>query len=364
MTSIISSISASNFAQRQSIPLQVKNKITQGDLIFPKFEPFFKWMNGKLSKDDTNSYLLLKTSGLILTMAKAVWPLTLPLQLAGLVSNRTEKLAKAIYSSCWSIVYSCYRPWKDNRDVLVDGDQPRIIPNVIKKTYNANEYFRVIVGSLVSAIYGGGAFGMLFAWLRDDDDLYDKAEKVYKTGLLNQNQIFASMNAAVVLRRKFNPNQLPEADRKGDNAKAKIEVIDTVLFLPNIFARTLATFKMFGMNLSEGLNRFVDFLGYFSYGTWAARFGKLKTMEVEGGDLKPNSSEQTDQALHNIQKHSGSVFYTLLPSLSWLASCGELFGLKGFADKVFKLEGICERLMPTIFSWCLRDPWLKAFKVV
>lgn len=355
MSSVISSTATTSFTQKQPL--------FRGKLILPTVEPFFKWINGKLSKKDTRSKLALKTSGLILTLTKAIWPLTLPLQLIGLVNGRVEKFAKALYGSCWSIVYSCYRPWKDNRDVLVDkGVTEKPISDTVKKFHNINEYFRVIVGSLVSAIYSSGTFGMLFAWLRNNEDLYDKAEEVYKTGLFNQNQIFASMNTAVVLRRKFNPNQLPEADKRSDDVKAKIEIIDTVLFLPNIVARTLATFKMFGMNLSEGVNRFVGFLGYLSYGTWAARFGKMKTMELVGGDLKSETNSKLDQVLHDTQKYSGSVFYTLLPGLSWLAGCAELFGAKDFAKKAFKLEGICERLMPTIFSWCLRDPWLKAFK--
>ena len=350
--------------------------IPQSELILPGLNPFFQWLSGKLKpKDRNNPTLFEKTNGYLLTVTKALWPLTLPFQLIGLVNDRFEKLSRAVYGIGWAIVYSIYRPLKNDRTrVTYNAKGP--IPEAYKKFDTFNEHFRAIMGSLVSAVYGGGALGMLWAWLKKDDELYDKAAEVYRTGMFNQNQIFASMNAALVLRRNLlnkgllDEKQLDKYDRVGNNLKAGIELVDTTLFIPNIIARGLDTFRLFGFRVGEGVQRFVDFLAKFSYGTWAARFGHVKTILTEKpgmGALDPINSrlgdktKKLDEALHYTQKYSGSVFSVLLPVLSWVSACAELLGYKEFADKVFRLEGICERLIPTIPSWC-RNVWLEQFQ--
>jgi len=137
-------------------------------------------------------------------------------------------------------------------------------------------------------------------------------------------------------------------------------VVDSVLFLPNILTRGLDTLKLFGLNvMSESVERFVNCLGYFSYGTWAARFGIMKTREEKGGDLA--NVKDSNQTLYDLQKVGGKAFYSTLPILSWISAGSELFGLSDFAQKTFKLEGVLERLNPTIFAWCLTDPWLKGY---
>lgn len=332
-------------------------EITKGELIHPGFNKFCRFVNGYVEgeEEDPSKHNFFNLRDL----TKSVWNIYPLLQLVGLVNDRTEKLAKAWYGVCWSIVYSCYRPWKSNRDKLTDEGAPKKISEVWKGIYNLNEHFRVIMGSIVSAIYGGGAFGMLLGWLKGDDDFFDKAADVYKTGMFNQNQIFASMNADVVMRRNFNPSQLKEVDKDKTGIKAAVEYVDTALLIPNIVARGIDTLKMFGMNVSEGMERFVNSLGYFSYGTWAARFGIMKTSEQDGGDLE--GLEKSNKVLYTIQKNGGLVFSTMLPVLSWIAAAAELMGLRRFAEKTFKLEGICERLNPTIAAWCLTNPWLQGY---
>lgn len=347
-------------------------EIIKGELVHLSFNKFCRWVNGYVEGEEKDksrhNFFCLRD------LTKAIWPLYLPLQLMGLVSDKAAKLARAWYGVCWSIVYSCYRPWKENRDGLTDDRAPKKIGGISKNLYKANEYFRVIMGSVVSAIYGGGALGMLWSCFKGDDDLYDKAANVYQTGMMNQNQIFASMNSAIVMKRKLNPNQLDEvdqeireeADKKPDTVKVikeRVETVDSFLFIPNIITRGLDTLKSFGLNvMNEGVERFVNALGYFSYGTWATRFGIMKTREEEGGDLK--ILEKQDPTLYNFQKYGGKIFYTLLPGLSWLAAFSELFGFRELAQKVFKLEGICERLNPTIFSYCMNEPWLQGYQKV
>lgn len=332
-------------------------RVTKGELIHPGFNKFCRIVNGYVEGEEEDrskhNHFCLRD------VAKGAWIIYPLLQLVGLVNERTEKLARAWYGACWSIVYSCYRPWKPNRDKLTDENAPKKISDVWKGIYNLNEHFRVVMGSVVSAIYGSGAFGMLWGWLKGDDDFFDKAADVYKTGMLNQNQVFASMNADVVMRREFNPSQLKEVDKDRTGAKAAVEYVDTALFIPNIIARGIDTFRMFGMSVSEGTQRVINSLGYFSYGTWAARFGIMKSSEKDGSDLE--KLEKTNKALYHMQKNGGIVFSRLLPALSWVAAAAELMGLREFAEKTFKLEGICERLNPAIAAWCLTNPWLQGY---
>lgn len=338
----------------------------KGELIHPNFNKFCKWVNGYVEgeeKDDSkHNYFSLRD------ITKAVWPLYLPLQVMGLISDKAAKLARAWYGVCWAIVYSCLRPWKENRDTLTEKtheDKPASISEGWKKLYNVNEYFRAIMGSVVTAVYGSGALGMLFSCFKGDDDLFDKAANVYQTGMMNQNQIFASMNAGIFMKRKLNPSQLHEVDKEPNGYKANIELVDTFLFIPNIITRGLDTFRLFGMNVNEGLQRFINAFGYFSYGTWATRFGIMKSSEADGGDLEKIDEKLTgktlrfDQFLHDTQKTGGKIFHALLPALSWIAAFAELFGFREFAEKTFKLEGICERLNPTIAAWCSVSPLFK-----
>ena len=59
--------------------------------------------------------------------------------------------------------------------------------------------------------------------------------------------------------------------------------------------------------------------------------------------------------------YGAKAFYWMLPALSWAASICELFGAREIAEKVFNLEGIFERLNPTIAAWCLTNPWLQGY---
>ena len=331
------------------------------NLVFPKFNSFCKWINGwEPGEDDDPSK---HNSFSIRDITKAVWPLYLPLQIFGLFSDRANKLARAWYGACWSIVYSCYRPFKTNMKKLKDGNEHAPVSSFMEKADYLNEGFRALMGSAVSAVYGGGAFGMLWGALTGNDDFFDKSAEVYKTGMFNQNQIFASMNAAIVARRTFNQSQLKEVDREKGNIKANVELIDTLLFIPNIITRGLDTLKLLGLNLmSEGLERVTNALGYFSYGTWATRFGIMKTSSKEGGDLKTlNELKDQHPVLYNVQNNGGKAFCCTLPLLSWIAAGAELFGMREFAEKTFKFEGILERLNPTIASWCMTDPWLQSY---
>ncbi|MBI3590536.1 MAG: hypothetical protein HY094_04050 [Candidatus Melainabacteria bacterium] len=346
-------------SRKKTVVIQ-EPKRTKGGLVHPEFNKFCKWVNGYVEGEDEKDQYQLKHNFFNLRdLTKSIWPIYPLLQVIGLFNERWNKIARGFYGACWSIIYSCYRPWKENRDQL-DEKATNKISGFWKKLYNANEHFRVGMGSVVSAIYGGGAFGMLGGALTGNDDLFDKSVEVYKTGMFNQNQIFASMNAAVCMKRTLNPDQLYEVDKRKDGVKAMTEYVDTALFLPNIFTRTLATLKLFGLNLmSEGLEKFVRFLEKFSYGTWAARFGIMKTREEKGGDLEVVKDQ--NPALYKTQKHCGEAFYYSLPALSWLSASLELFGLNDVSDKVFKLEGICERLNPTIAAWCLNNPWLQGY---
>ena len=346
-------------------------KNAHGELVHPKFNQFCKWVNGYVDGEDTDptkhNYFSIRD------LTKSAWFMYLPLQAIGLINKKAAQFAKAWYGVCWSIVYSCYRPWKANSEKLAEVNKdgnPIKAKNLVKNLYNFNEYFRMIMGSVVSAVYGSGAFGMLFGAITDNEDLFDRSSDIYQTGMFNQNQIFASMNTAICLRRAVNPDQLDDVDKRVDNEaensrsiksiKENIEWIDSLLFLPNILTRGLDTLKLFGMNvMSEGAEKLVNSLGYFSYGTWAAKFGIMKTREEKGGDLA--SIKDSNDTLYQLQKIGGKAFYSVLPVLSWTSACAELFGLRDFAQKTFKLEGILERLNPTIFAWCLTNPWLQGY---
>ena len=335
----------------------------KGEVLHKPLQKFFKTINGTP-----------------LNVTKAVWGLTPIIQTIGLVNESAGKLARAFYGACWSIAYTCSRPWATDRHELPEDGGAEKVTNGWKTIYNANEHFRVGMGSLVSAVYGGGAFGMLWSWFKGDDDLYDKAANVYQIGMLNQNQIFASMNYTEVLRRRFiDKDHLKEADESKTNAKAKIELIDSFMFIPNIITRGLDTFRIFGTEFGETTQKIINVFSYAGYGTWAARFGLLKQTEekteIESKQTKcgnglldkvnPNlkgNALKADEFFHDMQKYGGRAFYTLLPGLSWLAAGTELFGFKEIAEKAFKFEGILERLNPAIGAWCVRNVWLKLFE--
>ncbi|OGI20634.1 MAG: hypothetical protein A3B68_08780 [Candidatus Melainabacteria bacterium RIFCSPHIGHO2_02_FULL_34_12] len=335
----------------------------QSDFVFPKFNNFCRAVNGYVEGEEINeeqysqkhNYLCLRD------ITKAIWPLYLPLQVAGLFSDRAEKIARGFYGACWSIVYSCYRPWKHDVKKLADGKEEKPIPGFFQGLNTANEYFRAIAGTAVSAIYGGGAFGMLWGAITGNNDFFNASAKVYQTGMFNQNPVFASMNAAIEMRRTWNKKQLDPIDSERSNFKGGVEIVDTILFIPNIITRTLATLKLFGLNLmNEGMERFVNFLGYFSYGTWATRFGIMKTGEKkQGGDLE--DIKHTAPVFYHAQDYGGTFFKLGLSTLSWISAGAELLGFREMAEKVFKLEGILERLNPAIASWCLTNPWLQGY---
>ena len=322
-------------------------------------QPFFKAVNGAPLK-----------------VTKAVWGITPFIQAIGLVNESAGKLARAFYGVCWSIVYTCHRPWASDRQELPNIDT---IPENKRIRFKANEHFRVGMGTAVSAVYGGGALSMLYSWFKGDDDLFDKAANVYKMGMFNQNPIFDSMNYAEILKRKFIPDELEDFQKNDKNAKAKIEKIDSYLFIPNIITRGLDTCRLFGAEFGEITQRIINTFSYIGYGTWATRFGLLKQTEYSGinrhgkdargsgvlDDINPNlkgTALKTEQILYDAQKYGGRAFHTLLPGLSWLAAGAELIGLREIAEKAFKLEGILERLNPTIGSWSFRSTWLRLFE--
>ncbi len=352
----------------------------KGEVLHKPLQPFFQWVNGKLKPKDKNNLTLFEiTNGAPLNVTKAAWGLTPILQAIGLVNENAGKLARAFYGVCWSIVYTCYRPWAANRKELPEHSSLKKITDGHRSLYNANEHFRVGMGTLVSGVYGCGAFGMLWSWFKGDDDLFDKAANVYQMGMFNQNQIFESMNYADVLKRKFISSELEDFEKNDKNAKATIEKVDSVLFIPSIITRGLDTCRLFGAEFGEITQRIINVFSYVGYGTWAARFGLLKQTEYSGidcdgkdargdgvlDDINPNlkgGSLKTEQILYDTQKYGGRAFYTLLPGLSWLAAGAELFGLREFAQSAFQLEGILERLNPAIASWCIRSTWLRLFE--
>ncbi len=333
--------------------------------LFPKFEKFARTVNGYVDGENEDpskhNFLCLRD------IAKSAWFMYLPFQVAGLFSEKMNKLARAWYGVGWSIVYSCYRPWKANVKELTEKDPSKPISDFTKNLHKTNEGFRIGMGSAVSAIYGGGALGMLWGVLTGNDDLFDKSANTYKTGMFNQDQIFSSMNFSTVLQRKLykdgllHENHLDEIDKKDDNIKSKVELVDSVLFIPTIITRALDTAKQFlGVSLGEGAERITNALAYFKYGTWATKFGVMKAGDKdEGGDLE--MLKDSNKFLHDTQKYSAKAFCYTLPALSWVASACELFGAREMAEKVFNFEGILERLNPTIASWCLTNPWLQGY---
>ena len=351
-----------------------------GEVLHKPLQPFFHWINGKLKvKDENNPTFFEKTNGYPINITKAVWAFTPILQAVGLVNESIGKLARAFYGFCWAIVYTCYRPWTyARRSLPPENNNGEKTSTFMRNVFNINEHFRFGMGTLVSSVYGGGAFGMLWSWFKGDDDLFDKAADVYQIGMFNQNQIFDSMNFTEVLRRKFIPDELKDFEKNDKNAKANIEVIDSLMFIPNIITRAMDTFRLLGTEFSENTQKIINTFAYLGYGTWAAKYGLIK-QTVEAVDAKdkveqgqgllddPNSNLKgnllkTDKILRDTQVLGGKAFCTLLPGLSWLAAGTELFGFREFAQTAFKLEGILERLDPAIASWCIRNTWLKLFE--
>src|SRR3989338_4891001 len=91
------------------------------NLVHPGFNKFCRWANGWVPGEDEDpskhNYLNLRD------VTKSVWPLYVPLQIFGLFNDRAAKLARAWHGACWSIVYSCYRPFKPNMQKLKDGNE-------------------------------------------------------------------------------------------------------------------------------------------------------------------------------------------------------------------------------------------------
>ena len=344
----------------RAIGIRDHNGKLEEEVLHKPLQPFFGFVNG-----------------VPLQATKAVWSFTPVIQLVGLVNDKASKLAKALYGACWSVVYTAVRPWDYLRKSLPKNNSS--IKGVTRNLYNANEHFRLVMGTAVTALYGYGGFKMLWSWLKNDDEQFERAEDIYQTGMFNQNQVFASMNFAEVLRRKHAPETMLDFETKEKSAKSRLEFFDSVLFLPNILTRGLDTFRLFGHEIGETTQKLVNTLGYISYGTWAARFGILKQTETNdertGPDnglskgllAKPNrllsgTARKLDKGLRTTQKYGGKVFYSLLPGLSWIAAGAEILGYHDVAKTAFKLEGIAEKLDPAVASWCIRSTWLKMFE--
>ena len=341
-------------------------------LTLPRARAIYESKNKKVCHKELQPFFRL-VNNIPLKAAESVWLLTPVIQAVGLVNERAAKLASAFYGFCWSIVYSCFRPWAVGREGFPEKSNGKKISEGLRTTYDINEHFRMIMGTAVTAVYGGGATGMLYSWLKNDDDLFDKASEIYQLGMLNQNQIFASMNLSEVLKRYYAPEKLHKYERNKTSPKSAFEMIDSVLFLPTFFTRAIDTTRLFGVELGEQTQRVINTFSYFSYGTWAGRFGILKQTEDEkakraSGLLdSPNPKlkglvRNMDEVLQVSQKYGAKVFCTTLPALSWVSAGAELFGYGDFAKSTFKLEGILERLNPAIFSWCGRNTWLRLFE--
>lgn len=356
---ITTSKSTSDSSTHKPETKDVKPPRQKGEIVRPELNSFFKKVNGYVQGEETepnkHNYFSLKD------LTKSAWFMYLPFQVAGLFNERMNKLAKAWYGLGWSVVYTCLRPWAANRETLVDKPNGEKVSDIWKGVHKVNEDFRIGMGSFVSAIYGSGALGMMWGAVSGNDEFFDKSANVYKTGMFNQDQIFSSMNFSTVLKRTLNPDQLDKIDKERNNVKSGVELVDSVLFIPTIITRALDTAKLFfGAQLSEGVQRFTNALAYFKYGTWATRFGIMKAgKEKEGGDLA--SLEDSNKPLYYTQKYGAKAFYSTLPALSWGASICELFGASEVAEKLFNVEGILERLNPTIASWCLTNPWLQGY---
>lgn len=111
--------------------------IVKGKLVHPKFNNFCRWFNGSpdVTKEGGYNAFAVQTSGAPLKIAKILWPLYVVLQAVGLVNKTADKLAKAWYGAIWSVVYSAYRPFKDERDELTDESAPETIPAWGKSLY-------------------------------------------------------------------------------------------------------------------------------------------------------------------------------------------------------------------------------------
>ena len=336
-----------------------------GKLIYPRFNRFCEWLHGseKVKKENGYSGSAIQTSGLILKATKAIWPLHIPLQLIGLFNDPINRLAKAVYGTCWPIIYSAYRPFAPNKRTL-EGDQA---PQIVKSLFNINEHLRVWAGSTVSLFYGGGGLGMLWGSLTRNDDFFDKASRIYQEWMLNQNFVFGVMNLNNLWLRKFNPTQVQETHRNKNTLRSHVEFFDGLTLLPNAITRTMATFRLCGGELSEGTGRLVDSLGFLNYSTWAYRYGDLKGAEEQGGDLDPvnpqftGAKKKADKLIHDVQKIGSLKFRYVLAPLSLGAAIFKATGFDDLSSTAWKLGGILERLQTAIGSWCVKNTWFKWF---
>ena len=336
-----------------------------GKLIYPHFNKFCEWFNGtnNVTKENGYSDAAVKTKGVVLNTAKVFWPLHIVAQLFGLVFEPFNKLAKGIYGTCWPVVYSAYRPFAANKRTL-EGTEAS---GTVKKLFNVNEHLRVWAGSVVSGFYSLGGAGMLWGTLSGNEGLFEKASSFYQEWMKNQNLIFGVMNCNNMWLRKYNPTQVEEVHHDKNTLRSHVELFDSLTIIPNLLTRSLATFRSFGGELSEGVGRAVDVLGNLNYATWTYRFGDLKGREEEGGDLKPvdktlqGNGKVLDQALYDTQKFGSKMFKFLLAPVTLASAVLKGFGLDELSDKLWTLEGTLERLQTAIGSWSIRSTWLEWF---
>ncbi|MBI2996241.1 MAG: hypothetical protein HYY52_05990 [Candidatus Melainabacteria bacterium] len=334
-----------------------------GNLIYPNFNKICEWFSGtdKVCSENGYSELAIKTKGLILNSAKSLWFLHSPLQFLGLFNESFNKLAKAWYGTIWPAVYTGYRPLAPNRRTL-EGNSA---PDIVKTLFNVNEHLRVWAGSLVSIFYGGGGLGMVAGWLTKNDDFFDKSFKFYQEWMLNQNFIFGLMNLNNLWLRKYNKSQVQKAHHPDNTLRAYAELFDGFTLIPNAITRSLATCRLFGVELSDGLCKTIDTLGFTNYATWAYRYGSLKGEKEEGGDLLSVSedlkgtSKKIDETLYNTQKFGSRVFRFLCAPLSLGAAFFRAIGNDELSKTFWKLEGIVEKLQTATGSWGIRETWMK-----
>ena len=213
----ITSINEISGVGKPPVQIRLEEEIIQGELVHPRWNNFFRAVNGVTEDPSKPNYFSP------LYLAKAIWPIYLPLQLIGLINKRAHQIAKGVYGSIWAVVYTCLRPLKNDRDKLTDKNAKEPIPSVVKKLFNINEHFRLIGGLVISLFYGTGAFKMLLGALSGNDSLYESGANLYSKGMNDQISEFGSMNLERVLKRKYNPQQLLEADRHNKGVKANIE---------------------------------------------------------------------------------------------------------------------------------------------
>ena len=332
-----------------------------GELLHPNLNKFFKFVNGVDDNDNLVNKFNLKD------LAKSIWPLHVPLQLIGLVSKRVNQIARGFYGCMWALVYSFYRPWAVNRDKLVINEaEKKDLPasgNILKALYTANENFRVFGGSLVSLVYGGGALGMLYGALSGNDDIYEKSSECYQEGMLSQNPVFDSMSLTTLFRSLCNKKQLTNADKDRTDKKALTERWQAAMFIPDLITRSLSALRFLGMEFGEGIQRVIDAVGYFGYGLWGANIG-LRHEKIEDNSTGTGNNinnKKINKNLDDFYRTGAKTFYTVIPSVSWVAAAGAILGYGEFAKKTFELEGKIERLLPMISGWSIRDTWLKWF---